>query len=643
MIGSILVAGWLCAGPVAAQPCPEAPAPACPPAPTTEAAQLAQARTIAQQLDATRTNSGGATPTVPDLVWLACHGGTEDQRRAHFSLGRLHFDAGRLPQALRSYRTVVDDAGAGEARHYAASLYLEAVHQSRNVDGCGSDALVARAAEFDQLLCIPPPADSSLCETVTQIRCAGTRLRAEAEFEEERWDDAIAGFLAVANDAECNDRDGSLWNAAIASIAGGRTDSAYVLFRRLLSTFPESSLANESMLRLAHIEESIGQFEDAARTRLEIARLFPGGADDCSLGFDDPSDQEAAAWCRSAEDSLAWAAQMWTLLGDVDQAEEAVELFRRNYGRRNPQRATDLAFALLVHTIERGTSRARGRAASEFLAQHRRTATSDQLATAHVALARLPRPFRRGSADPLLEAIAEWNDGALRVPPNVRLDESERLLRTVRLREAVGEALFLRAEDLFSEFMSRRAPVYRGPTSLDKLGEWSRDVVAPWLTDSREALLRVEEAYHRIAETEAPRWEVAAAGRLGEAYRHLREAIERSALSPQVVDMPDFDRLMEQNLEPLLAPLRQRELGLYEFCAVTAIRTRVLTEASTRCTAALTELDEERYPALGELIPDVPRRPASAAPLSPLPVEHPALHRLTRATQTLMRPIGGRE
>lgn len=111
-----------------------------------------------------------------------------------------------------------------------------------------------------------------------------------------------------------------------------------------------------------------------------------------------------------------------------------------------------------------------------------------------------------------------------------------------RLAEAMSEARFRRAEMARATWERRRNP---------------------------EQVSEVEALYNQVAEHESPRWMIASARRLGDMHAAINST---------------------------------RARDLYEFCFVTMVRTRAVSEHGQACGERLTEIDSETYPPFDELL-----------------------------------------
>ncbi len=197
--------------------------------------------------------------------------------------------------------------------------------------------------------------------------------------------------------------------------------------------------------------------------------------------------------------------------------------------------------------------------------------------------------------------VTMWGDGVEGQKQLQQLggDEAAQRRRVARAVAAVGEALFLEAEQERVAADRLTPPVYRGKGEQKEVFAFVKAKVGPWVGAKRLAIEAAEKAYVKVLEVRPappPRWVVASGERVGAMWSGFVDALRASPM-PAVWQtegtVPGNDTLryhdlrdtyvsqLEQSSEPQL----DRARSAYEKCSQLAARFHVTDERSRACNA----------------------------------------------------------
>src|SRR5690606_22712105 len=195
------------------------------------------------------------------------------------------------------------------------------------------------------------------CDLLTRIQCDVKRLRAEkmVEVADKGGSDSLQLYkdagdayielwrtygeeqLANGEESQCGKMEEVLYNAA-QSYQAGRLLAQAIGVRRLLLNprfqLHETELAKKSLYQLGRNYQAIAVYDQAASFFMRYA--------------------EATAYKGEDADKAVSDAVVLNLgLGNDEEAIEAASAFNRNFGRRKPAEAAQIAFAIGAHYGEK--------------------------------------------------------------------------------------------------------------------------------------------------------------------------------------------------------------------------------------------------------------------------------------------------
>lgn len=200
---------------------------------------------------------------------------------------------------------------------------------------------------------------------------------------------------------------------------------------------------------------------------------------------------------------------------------------------------------------------------------------------------------RKGAEREFERAIALWAEPTRAVEriTGGAQPTQETAPRLAQALEAVGEALFFRAEQK-RRVADGLAPVaLRGARTQEAVSRYMKSQVVPWFERRRAAIGQTEEAYRAILELRPlppPRWVVAAAAQRGVMLEAFAAALERLPVPNEIRQNPELLSMYRQALDDVLAPQRAAAQAAYRACAELAQKFAIESEYGRRCSEKVT-------------------------------------------------------
>ncbi len=208
-----------------------------------------------------------------------------------------------------------------------------------------------------------------------------------------------------------------------------------------------------------------------------------------------------------------------------------------------------------------------------------------------------------GRARPFFDtAVRAYRGGAVEsINALSDVDDTQKALWVLEAKDAASEALFYLAEYTLDTVRAVRFPSYRGGRNLERVNAWSREDFAPWVQHKREAIIAAQTEYERIAELEVPRWEIAAAARIGDMWRSFVDEFRDAPVPDEIANDDELFDIYVGALDEARQPFVQQAKDKFEFCLITSTRVRWFNEFSEECEQELNRLDPHQYPLAAEL------------------------------------------
>ncbi len=559
-----------------------------PPAPADRALTARALSAEEQRMASTFRTFACAAPTSPELPVVL------------YRWARLYYEANQFEAASVLFQRVASEHASSEVGEYAANLFLDSLDVL--VERRGRESCRARLTEAEPALARAFCADAAtraahpdLCPVVDRMFCRGAAARAEQLGRAGRHPEAASAWVELARAERCApSRDVSLYNAALQYEAARLIGRAIRVRVTLVEALPESPLAPRTKFLIGANYHALAMYDEAARWYERYAREHGARDEACT------AEDRTRSLCPDAAEGLQHAVLFRLGLGERDAALEAARLFERLFARRDPSRTAAVVFAIgsIYEDAERW--RELGAHSRDFLRRHARAASPDQIARAHLRMARAPlAEGDRARAAPHLSAAATVHAQG---GEDAVAGEGEERARTIALlRDAASEALFHLAEAERERFEALPFPALRGRATIAQVERWATSELAPWMQAKLERFRVAEEAYGRVHALAIPRWRIAAASRVGDMLLGMVDRVRESPVPEEIQRDPELLALYWEALDRATEEPLELATRRYEVCLETATTTRWFDDRSRRCEEALNRLDAARYPIAGEL------------------------------------------
>ena len=563
-----------------------------------------------------------------------------DRPQVQYRRARVYYEANHFEEAASLFRSVAFDHPTHELAEFAANLYLDSLNGMLRRDTRASceSRIAADLEPLAENLCATEAARDAHPETCARfigIRCGLLRRGAEALGAAGRHRDAAAAYVSIfRTHGECDDLDEVLYDAAIHYEAARLLGRAIRVRQVLVERFPDRPLARPALYQLGANYHALAIYPHAAEHYERYARRFPEDAP-C------PEPERAHDRCPQAHVALETAVFFRLGLGEEERALEDARLYERSFRRSRPRETAQVVFSLGSIHERRGDWARVFSHYHAFLRDYGRNALPHEILRAQVQLGRAQ--WESGRRDDAMAHFRAAESTWARLAPSFATptsDEAESLGRA-RAAEAASEALFYSAEHAYLEFTALRFPRFTGAATTTRVSRWAADSLLPWLARKIDALTRTEALYARVEPLGVPTWRIAAAERVGEMFRSIADDVRTAPVPEEIAAVPELLDAYEDTLEALLngssaggdgrwdteddvrcpesvsrarstdgsasvppqcaaAPISRAMLA-FEHCLGLATRVRWFDEWSTRCEAALNDLDRVGYPLAAEL------------------------------------------
>jgi len=516
---------------------------------------------------------------------------------------RIHYEANQFERAAVLFSRVATQHASSEVGVYAANLWLDSLNvlATNRARGACYASIEGALAPIERGFCADDAAreaNGELCGVGVTVRCTLGARRAVELGHDGHHREAANLYLELARTRSCPEEDVYLYNAAMELETIRLIGRAIRVRTVLIDAHPASRLVPRAIHHVGANYHALAMYGQAADFYERFAREH----------FDAPCEGED---CPDAAEGLRNAVLFRMGLGERDAAIEDARLFERHFGRRDAQRTSEVVFAI-------GTLYEQAGEWPEVIAHYRRflrtygqVASRDRVARAHMMIGRgYVESGDRGRAREHLEAAVRAHaEGGEEAAAG---DEHAIAL----LRDAASEARFELAEAERERFDAIAFPSLRGRPSIESVGRWAAEELAPWMEAKRAAFLVAEEAYGHVHPLGIPRWRIASASRIGDMVDGMVERVRGSPVPAVIEADPELLAAYWEALDRATEPYLTLAIRRYEYCLETATSTRWFDERSRRCEEALNRLDAARYPMASELRGHPDYEPRQGAPPS---------------------------
>ncbi len=525
-----------------------------------------------------------------------------------YARARTYFEAQHWEEAAVAFRDVALNHADHDSATYAAQLYLESINvvgsKSKTPKPACYEDMGEDVPAFLELYCGEGKYENNKeqCDLLTRIQCDVKRLRAEkmveladkgggadalTKYKEagdayiEIWRTYGEQQLAAGQESHCGAMEEVLYNAAQAYQAGRLLAKAISVRRLLLSPqykLNETELAKKSLYQLGRNYQAIAVYDQAAGFFMKYAEATEYKGEDAD---------------KAVSDSVV----LNLGLGRDEEAIEAASAFNRNYGRRKPAEAAQIAFAIGAHYGEKEDwKEVKNKLSGGALALIDKQATLDVKVQAHALLAHAHQ--LTGSDGPAKaeygKVIGAWKD-PVRAAKDIEAqagDAATKQRQLGRALTAVGEAMYFFAEEKRAKVEAVKFPAYKGNGERDDVLKHINTKVKDWIGKKKPLIDDASAEYKKIVDLQPlppPKWVIAAGARVGSMWSKFVEEF-RAAPIPKSMSQDDEIRTAYfAALDDASEPLKQIGKSAYKTCLEYSVTYQYFDQFSRSCEEWLAE------------------------------------------------------
>lgn len=524
-----------------------------------------------------------------------------------YARARTYFEAQHWEEAALGFRDIALNHADHDSSIFAAQLYLESV----NVLGskseppkpqCYSD-MADDVPAFLELFCGDDKYEDNKeqCDLLTRIQCDVKRLKAEKMVEVadnggadslEKYKEAGDAYidiwrtygeqqLSAGGESQCGKMEEILYNAAQAYQAGRLLAKAISVRMLLLNPryqMNETELAKKSLYQLGRNYQAIAVYDRAATFFMRYAEATKYKGED-------------------ADKAVSDAVVLNLGLGLEEEAIEAARSFNRNYGRRKPEQAAQIAFAVAAHYAEKEAwLEVKKRLSGQAMRLIDKQPALDVKVQAHALLAKANKemkielPARREYG----KVVALWKDPE-KAAAAVGVEGEDAATKQRRLGRAltsVGEALFYFAEKKRDKVNAVKFPAYKGPGYKDAVLKHINTKVKAWIDKKRPLVQDATKEYKKIVDLQPlppPKWVIAGGARVGEMWATFVKEFRAAPIPNAMKQDPVVRTAYYGALDDASEPLKRIGKGAYQTCLEYSVTYQYFDEFSRQCEEWLAE------------------------------------------------------
>jgi tetratricopeptide (TPR) repeat protein len=405
------------------------------------------------------------------------------------------------------------------------------------------------------------------------------------------------------NERGCAAAGHALDRAAAAYEKAGRLDKAMAVRKMILDPqwhLDYTDYGRAAAFSLARNHQAIVEYAEAAQVIETAVRRF--------------------AKSEEAPVALQEAITLRVGLGELNQAEEDLNLFSKNYGPNRAKEVPGMVAPIATAYWDHGRVKEARTFLEKWMSSVDRHGNVHHRVVAHALLGRI-----HAHENATAKATAEFE--VVRnawVRPDEAIQEIQKLGSTPKEQDrylaqtliAVGEALFFFAEQKRAEVGAIRFPEYAGSGDKDSVVRFVGTKVSEWFKKKNQAIDEAEREYQKILQIQPvppPRWVIAAAGRVGFMWSSFVGDFRRAptpkewnstALFPgSSMTGVEIKKLYFDHLSSLSEPLTERSRQAYQVCGDYSRKFQWFDDHSRACVAWLEKNDRKRWIPLDEIRP----------------------------------------
>ena len=445
---------------------------------------------------------------------------------------------------------------------------------------------------------------------LSTLQCQTRRKQAEIYEKKGDFKKAASTYVRIyRRNPDCGEMDEVLYNAAINFEAARLLGRAIQVRKVLIEKHPGSEWSKRAVYLIGANYHALAYYEQAANYYEDFSRKFPG-----EDGKKCTKQEKDAGTCTNSIDALENAVFFRLGLADDKRALDDANLFAKNYGRRLPQKTSQVVFSVGSVYERQGRWDQVISHYKRYLTNYKRSALPHQAILANKAIGeaywKLNR--RKDAKRYFTAAVKSWRTGAPKRIQRVKGVSKADQMRF--LREALDGAAasqFYLSEYSFESFKAVSFPRYRGGRSMASVNKWAKGDFKRWVGKKASALKSAEGQYNKVAamnaqlangvKMESAPWQIAAASRVGEMYRSFVDEFRDAPIPREIEKDAQLYDIYVGALDEQSEPLQKQAISKFEFCVKTATNVRWFNKWSRSCEQELNRLNPRDYPVAAEL------------------------------------------
>jgi tetratricopeptide (TPR) repeat protein len=521
-----------------------------------------------------------------------------------YARARTYFEAQHWAEAAIAFRDIALNYKNQDAAIYAGQLYLEAV----NVLGSKSeppkpacfDEMSKDVPKFIENFCAPDKyaAEKENCDLLTRIQCDIRRLAAEKTVEVadaggeqslemykkggdayiQLWRDYGEGPLSKGEASQCGRMDEILYDASKAYQAGRLLAKSIAAKRLLLAQ--QYGLQNTELAKRA-IYEIGGNYQAIA-------------VYDAAAGFFTRYAEETDYRGEFADKAISDAVLLNLGLGRDEEAIAAAKSFNQNFGRRKPEQAAQIAFAIANHYAEKDQWKDVADRLGEAMKMIDSQATLDIKIQAHALLAQANQRLNKAPAaqSEYAKVVATWKDPQRASESIIKAGGDAGPRNLAHALDAVGQAMFYFAEKKREKLDAIKFPEYKGKGETADVLKHVNTKVKAWITKKQPLAAETELEYKKIVDllpVPSPQWVIAAGSRVGNMWGQFVNEFRAAPIPTTMKKDIMLSQAYYASLDEASEPIKLRAKGAFSTCLDYSVKFQYFDDYSRSCEKWLAE------------------------------------------------------
>jgi hypothetical protein len=295
--------------------------------------------------------------------------------------------------------------------------------------------------------------------------------------------------------------------------------------------------------------------------------------------------ESEAATAPGRDERLARATLIRFALGDDAKAVADLAEYRKRYASSAPIAANDLELALGEHYAKTKKFALLGQHITQILPVIQKQGRYEQELRARALSARASfEQKQRGAAQKEIDAIVKgWaskGEAFLKSVPEAELGRAGQAL------SAVGEALFLRAEEAREKADALGAPAFQGKKDMKSVQAYLAKDFKVWMEKRKKLIDDANTRYREVLDLRPvppPKWVVHSAQRTGQMLESFATEFKKVPVPAEIQKDPELARVYQESLDGALEPQVGAARMAFKTCQSFARKFDQRDEVSRRC------------------------------------------------------------